>query len=400
MTVFRFLLMQNLFLSALCFMTPTYRSRRLHQLIAKSSSGNDETDALRKLLESSWNAECMGEVPSDAKAAAKEAFSAITRATENGKDLFFVDLLLPSYDVTQGSKMYDELAAIEYCIALANCLKGKSSILVRDNQILRSVGNVLDARERDAAVEPIEEFEEEEDFDNFGSLGDSDASSALDSSPAPSPATSDVDAFRQQLMVDWDGDSKDITSETPKDSSASKPKPEKNMALPLKRYRLASMFGDALISTGGDMTGDVVQAVQVNAMLTEDEETIIILSAVSREEMVAVRCLVAKYEGKKRIIMVNCKLSPTPIELRMAETVYSVLPLIAQTTTTEPNNTPPPPKIVVMRRYPRDWEVFVDIGQGFQLADTTSADRVHKNGPPMDWVAGCVKRYLQSKSSY
>ena len=153
------------------------------------------------------------------------------------------------------------------------------------------------------------------------------------------------------------------------------------------------------------MLDDVVKAVQTNAQPSEDEETIIILSPISREEMVAVRSLVAKYEGKKKIILVNSHLEPIPRELRQAETVYSVLPLVANIRKSGVNifasqnaeEEALPPKVVVMRRYPRDWEVYVDIGHGFELAGSAPAGSVDKKGPSIEWIAGSVKRFLQSK---
>ena len=116
--------------------------------------------------------------------------------------------------------------------------------------------------------------------------------------------------------------------------------------------------------------------------------------------MIAVRSLVAKYQGQKKSILVNCKLEPMPRELRNAETAYSLLPLIAGPKVPEAKQSaeekPSPPKIVVLRRYPKDWEVYVDVGRGFQLAAMTPSDQINKRRPPMEWVAGCVQRYLKS----
>jgi hypothetical protein len=104
----------------------------------------------------------MGSVPSDATAAANEAYASILSASENGQNMFFVNLLLPAYDITQGHNLYDEVLAVEYCIALSKCLKGKTSIVVRDDKTLQVVGRVLDARERDA----VDDYEEDDDDDD------------------------------------------------------------------------------------------------------------------------------------------------------------------------------------------------------------------------------------------
>lgn len=442
MRLFKTLLIQTVLVLSGAFLAPaTFRSRSLHHL--SSSSGNDDLEAMRRLLQSSWSADTMGSVPSDATAAANEAYASILSASENGQNMFFVNLLLPSYDITKGQNLYDEVLAVEYCIALAKCLNGKTSIIVRDDKTLQVVGRVLDARERDAVDddeveddEDDQEEEEEEDaeFDddftgsggNFdeniasedlsppstkesddfgGTIGESQTNKPTTPTPESAPIVQDVDSFREQLMSKWDGGS--IADEPKKSAPARKPRKDKPHAM--KRYRLASFFGNQQISTGSVMMNDVIKAVRENALPTEDEETIIILSAASLEEMIAVRSLAAKYKGKKRIVMVNCNLTPLPKELAMAETVYSILPLIAQQKVSErdisgiqklDDDQPAPPKIVVLRRYPRDWEVFVDVGKGFELAESTPAGSagVDQKGPSMEWIGGVIKRFLQSRS--
>jgi len=118
--------------------------------------------------------------------------------------------------------------------------------------------------------------------------------------------------------------------------------------------------------------------------------------------MIAIRALAGQYKATKKIILVNCRLdSPLPRELIGAETVYSILPLIAKPqTTTSRHNEPKKddnPKVVVLRRYPRDWEVYVDMGDGFDLAASVPDSSVPgRQGPSMEWVSSAVKRYLQS----
>jgi hypothetical protein len=426
MRLFKTLLIHTALVSSGAFLAPaTFRSRRL-QLF--SSSGNDDLDAMRRLLQSSWNSDTMGSVPSDATAAANEAYASILSASENGQNMFFVNLLLPAYDITQGHNLYDEVLAVEYCIALSKCLKGKTSIVVRDDKTLQVVGRVLDARERDAVDDyeedddddddDLEEEEEDAEFDDDfdentasedssaapikGTIGESQTSTSTPT-PDSAPVVQDVDSFRQQLMSNWDGGS--VADEPKQSAPVRKPRKEKLSAM--KRYRLTSFFGNQQISMGSDMMNDVIKAVRENALPTEDEETIIILSAASREEIIAVRSLAAKYGGKKRIVMVNCNLTPIPKELTMAETVYSILPLMARQKVSERNisgiqqpddDQPAPPKIVVMRRYPRDWEVFVDVGKGFELAESAPEGSVGKKGPSMEWIGEVINKFLQSRS--
>ena len=398
------------------------------RILPLRSSNEDDLDGMRKLLETSWNSETMGIVPSNPEAAAAAAATSMRNAMDNGKSLFFVDLLLPSYDITQGPNMYDDVLAVEFCIALTNALKEKASILVRDEKSRNAVSRIIEARERDGNGQDEEEdfldsadsddgMDEDDDddsveffddFADFGGIGDT--------------AGQDVDAFREQLMATWDGPTAE--KETPENLKANEavkessskadvsPKKAKKRwpAAPkmatAKSYRLASLFGDAKIATGSDMMDQVVKAVAANGQPLEDEKTIIILSAVTREEMIAVRSLVAKYKTNKNIVLVNCQIDPLPRELIRAITVYSILPLVAKPVVSEQNifgseeaqQGEAPPKVVIMRRFPRDWEVFVDAdGSGFELADVAPASKVGKKGPPMEWIAGCVKRHLQSK---
>jgi hypothetical protein len=371
---------------------------------------------MRKLLEASWDADTMGQVPSDATVAANEAYSSILTAMDNGVSIFFVDLLLPTYDITQGTNLYDEVLAVEYCIELSKCMKGKSSILVRDDKTLQAVDRILDARERDALIadyvdEKIEdEDDDEDDLEKDEDSLDSDFSDDLsdmddeaDQSEELLGATTDAESFRLQLMSSWDG--VETTTEEPlepstaeKASETPKPKEKEVEDNPLKRYRLSSLFGSSKISQGADMMENVVEALRANALLEEEEENLIILSPISREEMIAVRSLAAKYADQKSIVLVNCKLDPLPRELLGAQTVYSILPLTARPKDAEQSSgdKASQPKVVVLRRYPKDWEIYIDVGSGFELAATAPSIQINNRGPTMEWVGRAVERYLES----
>jgi hypothetical protein len=400
-----------------CFVSPAFHVKSSTKAVPLFSNGSDELESMRRLLQTSWDEDTMGQVPSDAAVAANEAHSSILSAVDRGVSVFFIDLLLPAYDVTQGSNLYDEVLSVEYCIALANCLKGKSSILVRDEKTMQVVSRILEARESDTqAIQAamVDDENEEDIHDDDKKLDDQvddeendDAEDEEeDEGPSQTESSSDVDLFRQQLMAGWEGDDS-ATDDVVKADVSEKPvepvKPKKEKApaqTPLKRHRLASMFGKSVIAEGVDMMNDVVEALRANALLAHDEENLIILSAMNRDEMIAVRSLVAKYEGQKKVVLVNCKLDPIPRELFGSETVYSLLPLIAPPkggTEQAGDDTPPPPKIVVLRRYPKDWEVYVDVGEGFQLAETAPSNLSNKRGPPMEWVGACVQRFLQSR---
>ena len=396
---------------------------------------------MRQLLEASWNADTMGDVPSDATIAAKEAYGCIQAATSRGTLVHFVDLLLPAYDVSFGSHLYDQVVAVEYCIALAECFPTQTEILVRDDATLRSVERILTAREQTKQEEEELMLEVDDDDDEVDEDDDEDADETTEISNDTSNEEDEnedkekvtpgnVDDFRKQLMADWDApaatDTMDNTNtgdddSSPPKSKVLKPKESKSKSTPTeKRYRLASLFGTARISKDGpDVMEQVVKALQANALPHEEEDTMIILSAITREEMIAVRSLVAKYgtssntgsnTKQRTIVLVNCKLHPIPREMFGAETVYSILPMTVRPKAGDLSKEEvPQPKVLLLRRYPGDWQVFVDLndnpqtkvlspGPGFQLADTAPSNRSNQRGPPMDWVQQVVQQYLEAHS--
>jgi hypothetical protein len=364
-----------------------FGKRRSRIALASSSGNNNENiDDTRRLLESSWNSETMGKVPTSAESAAEAATSSLLIAMERGStSIFMVNVLLPQYDISQGELLYDEVLAVEFCIELANRIKGKSSILVRDDKAVETISRILDARERDQP-KPSEDTLEEED----------------DEGVASSDSGEGVDSFRQQLMSTWEAPTVDAAGPRATNNDEPRLVPKEAQVL-TKQYRLASILGDATkIPSGSGMMDAVIKAVTDNAQPEADEDTLIILSAMSKEELIGVRGLAAKFEGKKTIIMVNSKLDPLPRELHKAVTVYSIQPLITRAMVSEQNivgseskEDPKPPKIVVLRRYPSDWEIHIDSGDGFKLAASVPAEQVGRNGPTMQWISKCIKQHLQ-----
>ena len=389
-----------------------HQPRRLsREMLLSASEQNDDMDSLRLLLEAAWDSDTMGQVPSDANIAANEAFSSILSASDKGINIFFIDLLLPAFDITQGSNLYDEVLCVEYCIGLAECFKDKSRILVRDQKTVDTVQRILGRREVERLkTQAIQMDTYKEDGDGVGlengnvmnetdTLGDM----IVDDSASH---TSDVDAFRKQLMSSWDINDRDNNKESP---------PNLNMALTQKtsrlesrhgetlekRYQLSSLFGHSKISQGADMMQEVVEALRQNAIPDDDQKNLIILSAIAVDELVAVRSLASRYAGEKNIILVNCKLDPIPRELYGAETVYSMLPLIARAKTMASQairGEEIVPKAVVLRRYPEDWQVFVDMGQGFVLANTAPSELSNRRGPPVKWIEQSVQDFIRTNS--
>ncbi|CAB9520851.1 expressed unknown protein [Seminavis robusta] len=322
-----------------------------------SSSGDDESsdgssiDAMRQMLEGSWNSEMMGLLPADPEDAANEAGGSLMTAKERGQNVVMINLLLPSYDITMGSNVYDEVEAVNFCVALSKFLD-----------------------ETDSADDSKKE---------------------------------ELDDFRQQLMADWgedepedepsdevQGDISD-SEELPAESEPPQPEAEAEPS-----FRMASMFGDATFKKGPDMFDKVIEAVSFNAQPNEDEDTLVILSASSEEETIGVRALVAKFEKTKTILLVNCQFNPVPRELMKAETIYYLLPLVAKPkeASTQSEGSMEQPKVVVLRRFPRDFEVYMDFGKGFELTESVGVNQVGRTGPTLEWVAGRVKRQMDARS--
>jgi hypothetical protein len=79
------------------------------------SADDSPLEAMRRMLESSWDANTMGRVPLDATAGANEVYAALMEAERVEEELgnvHFVELLLPAYDITQGERMYDEVGGL------------------------------------------------------------------------------------------------------------------------------------------------------------------------------------------------------------------------------------------------------------------------------------------------
>ena len=394
---------------------PTMTTTRLAAAAGNANNNDNNNNAnlndFRKMLESSWNTNTMGEVPSTPELAAQAAATAVQNALDRNV-LSMVDILLPQYDATQSDKLYDQVLAVEFCIALAKELNTKSSIIVvRDDKTIEIVSRILDRREASAAESAAAAMEEEENDDEDDE--EEEVNLLDDESGIPND---DVDSFRAKLAAEWGKESSTVSEETiskrkPKRSEkdASIAKVSKKAALPPRQYRLCSMLGDAVgIKAGADMQRSVVEAIRANALPRDDEDTIIILSAASPQELVGIRALVAQYASSRNMVLVNCIARPLPRELAKAQTVYSILPLIAKPSTqgkpnpfssgSGNNSNQSPPKVVVLRRFPRDWEIFVDTGHGFDLAATAPAESMPQKGPSMSWVVKAVKRYLETRT--
>jgi Domain of unknown function (DUF1995) len=411
--------------------------RGTHVTFVPLQSSNKPDDgsieAMRRLLEGSWNTETMGKLPATPEDAANEAGGSLLTARERGHNLMLINLLLPSYDITMGSNLYNEVDAVNFCLLLSQFLEGKASIVVRDSKTVKTVSRVLEAREAAAAaaeqsvyqrkkeVINSDDGEEDEDDEDDEELGDAQSKeqdmedqedSVINMDDAKKAELND---FRQQLMAGWGGDIEEPESTADADVKETLPQsmqPDEPVATNVdlytpvpddKSYRLTSMFGDDTFKKGPDMFEAVIKAVSVNAQPREDEDTLIILSAASQEETIGVRALVAKYQQSKTILLVNCQFDPVPKELLTAETIYYLLPLIAkakegESSLTESKGSLAKPKVVVLRRYPREFEVYMDFGKGMELTETASVREVGRTGPSLAWVAERVKKQMDIRS--
>lgn len=357
----------------------------------KEGDVDDPMDRFRKSLENSWNVKSMGIIPSDAESAANATAVALESVVD--KNIFFVNILVPQYDISSGGKYYDEILAVEFCIALSKRLSETSMICVRDSTVLNPVQRVLDAREKDSndnsqtksscSSSTVPSEDPFDDVTNNFNDPSNDEMILVESA--------DVSDFRARLMADWS---------SKKDAATNEPADKIEASLePRKPYRLVSLLGDARSFSTNSPTvmNEIVHAVSENALPKKHERFIILLAPSSKEEMIGIRALVQKYSARK-FILVNCKLDPLPPELYNAETVYSVLPMVGQQTKGGDDDLEAP-KVVVLRRFPRDWELYVDIGNGFDLAASCGLDGLtggsFVTGPPKQWIQSHLEMYLR-----
>jgi hypothetical protein len=393
---------------------------------------NNSLDRFRKSLESLWDVKTMGAVPTDAQNAAETTAVALERAmmmaagqqnNNNNNNVFFVNILVPTYDIDfSAAKLYDEVLAVEFCIALAQRLAAPSMICVRDTAVLTPVQRILDAREKGSIADPPSTETPQSSPRSTWQSEDPFYDLAVKKPTIDEQKTTvvkrkesdDVKNFRSKLMADWTPlDEETLEAEDELQADDSLPDAAQPSIRAISSYRLTSLLGDtrSFSSTQGPaLMNEVVAAVARNALPQPQEVFIILLAPSTKEEMIGLRALLQKYNGRnKRFIVVNSKLEPLPIELRNGETIYSVLPLIGKSKATaggggnsSSNNNDimdrEPPKAVLLRRYPRDWELYVDIGKGFDLAAScgaatlTGANRI--TGPSMKWVQSKLEAYL------
>ena len=354
-------------------------------------------NAMRSMLESSWNDEIMGVVPSSAEKAAEAAADSVANAMAENHNVVMIDLRLPSYDITEGPKLYDIVAASDFCEFLSDQLRErnlirKSLVLVRNEEERAEIERVRSQRDEGSAIdEIIDDYnidttnsDDGNDDLSWGDMGDE-----------------NVDDFRAKLMDSWDTPIEELETTKPQSSEATEtPKPIAGK--PKSSHRLWSMVGEEKISNGPDMFDQVIAAVDENAILSttgvDPEDALIILSPYDTADVIAIRRVMARYGQTRTIIIVNSRMEVLPAELSSAVLVYGILPLIARSRTSQKSDDDSSGlKAVVMRRFPSKWSIYVDVfGDGF--VEASSSDTLvgsNKDFPEPECIAKAVQRHVE-----
>ncbi|KAL7468363.1 hypothetical protein ACHAXS_008582, partial [Conticribra weissflogii] len=320
------------------------------------ASGNDSyndprVDALRSILESSWDGNSMGVVPSNPEKAAEAAAESVALAMGRGHNVLMIDLRLPAYDITEGPKLYDIYAAYKFCSYL-------SERLIQRKLIRKSLVLARNERERAEIARSIK------------AKGESRLSDASEESYMGTSDGTEVDDFRRKLMSSWDSVSEEIgddSTDSAIDMNVAGGMASLAKNINFNSHRLWSMVADEEFSSGPDMFDQVIAAADKHARVvdgqsTEPEDAIIILSPYDNVDVIAIRRILARYGQTRTIVIVNSRMENIPRELDSAVLVYGIMPLIARSRNSDGNvdedGNEVGPKVVVMKRFPQKWGVF------------------------------------------
>ena len=387
---------------------------------------DERLDALRSILESSWDQPTMGIVPTTPTNAAIAATECISNAITSSasSNVMMIDLRLPSYDIVEGHRAYDSMAVYNFGVELAHRMQQiglvrKSLVLVRNGRECEEIQRVINRRKQRKKINTDEYENDEGDEDNLLNKWTEEE---------------EADEFRKKLMSSWESSSSVTNSEANEDSSiVSSTSSSSSSSVYSKSassedskviiddthsasHRLWSMVGNDLNNNDTDTPSsvvdtfnDIIAAVDINARLQPNEDAIIILSPYDTTDIVALRRILSRY-GPTRIpiIIVNSRFDTNPIELDNALLVYGMLPLVAKavqqssSSRKEEEDTNTGLRAVIMKRYPKDWTVYVDvIGDGFVEAkndNDRSGVGTTKSFPSPEWIAQRVQAHLEGLS--
>ncbi|KAL7458442.1 hypothetical protein ACHAWC_010032 [Mediolabrus comicus] len=351
---------------------------------------------MRAMLESSWDENTMGIIPSGPEQAAAAAADAVASAMAENHNVVLIDLRLPSYDISEGPKFYDIMAASDFCSFLSDRLRDrnlirKSLVLCRNEKERLEIERVRS--QRDDQGEAIQDVIDNRDDD-----------SSADNDLWEETGNEEIDDFRAKLMDSWDAPVVDA-DKTKDSASASKPQLSAPKVMSKRvsgktqsSHRLWSMIGNVEITSNGpDMFDQVVAAVDENAILStttsEPEDALIILSPYDTTDVIAMRRTLARYGQTRTIIIVNHRMEKLPTELHSAQLVYGILPLIARSRSKQDGNDSGL-KAVVMKRFPSEWSLYVDVyGDGFVEANKLAGS--DKDFPSPDSIAMAVQKHIE-----
>ena len=367
--------------SSLAFTAPvihkiTWNNQEISRcMLAQSSPDNwskeddPRMEAMRKILESSWNGQEMGKVPSSPEKAAEAAAESVALAMGKSNNVLMIDLRLPSYDITEGPRLYDKKAVYDFCTTLSTELQNrklitKSLILVRNDDERRETDRMSEVSAKAKAVNDSDD----EIMDDL-------------------EVSQDVAEFRKRLMNAWDTPGND------------RPRSDQSRTKPTSSHRLWSMVGNENITPGSDMFDKVIAAVDTHARLdvSEQEDALIIISPYDTADVIAVRRILARYGQTRTIIIVNSRMETLPIEMNNAILVYGIMPLVAQSTSNnvEVQNDEAGLRVVVMKRFPKDFTLYIDVnGDGFVKVN----EKVSKEFPTSQWIAQNVQAHVEGLS--
>jgi len=370
-------------------------------------SEDPRLNVMRTMLESSWNDNTMGVVPTSPQKAATAAADSVAAAMAKNHNVVMIDLRLPSYDITEGSKLYDIMAASDFCAYLSDQLRErnlirKSLVLVRDERERVEIERVRLQREEQGTV--IDEVGDVHVDDDDGDIGGT--NSANDDDLWGDVGDDTVDDFRAKLMDSWDTPVEEFESATTKPQYTTEATKTIAGKSTQPSHRLWSMIGKAEISSGPDMFHQVIAAADENAILSttgpEPEDALIILSPYGTTDVIAIRRVFARYGQTRTIIIVNSRMEVLPAELTSAVLVYGMMPLIARSRNSgnddDGDDSSNSLKAVVMRRFPSKWAVHVDVnGDGF--VEASNGEKIivgsSKEFPSPECIAKTVQNHVE-----
>ena len=411
----------------------------------REGGGEDpRLSAMRSILESSWDASSMGDVPSDPASAARAAAECVSNAMSSNVNVVIVDLRLPTYDVLEGRRAYDAVAVYDFGVALSDEMRArglvrKCLLLARNGGEADEIGRAVESRRRRRRGGGTTTPTTTTTTTKGTTEGGVDPPLATDNGTI---TEEEADEFRRRLTSSWTSDAPSSAPPTTS-SSAKSPDgggndgdgPRTAAAAPSSpSHRLWSTVGrdlDDVVPGGGGGVGGlgpdafdrIVSAADSNARLrAPDEDALVILSPYDTTDVIALRRVLARYGRSRTIVIVNPRFETDPGEMDGAVLVYGMLPLVAASRNADADagggggrgggsGAGSGLRAVVMKRFPRDWAVYVDMyGDGFVEAEGGEVVVGTRDGgggggggserrfPSPEWIARRVQSHVEGFS--